>query len=309
MLFPDRPGVSLPLPTVELVKAMKRDLTIGDATGAGNLAFTGAMAVANAARPSLVLDRAGVPRMTLLEGSADVSFPAFDPEVSPGGWCGEGSNGSEINLLTRSATASPRQAFAYVEITRRLRQSVDNLESVVLGELVRAVRQVVETGFLQGSGSESQPLGLCSMVDADTDAQEVNWGGSVPTLAEINDQMDAFLSAHGSYANATWFSSSALAVRMLETEVVAQSGRFVADANFPNGLSIQGRPLFTTDCMPAGTLLLLDPSTIRQVWWGTPAALLDRFSDNRDLRGDSQLVVYNLCDVVSLFPAQVVVGR
>lgn len=309
LMIPHRPGAVVSLPTRSAVRVAKRDLTVGVSSAGGDLAFSTAMAVAAAARPRLVLDQAGVEVVQLTAKAADLTFPRWSPETVPGGWVGEGSSGSELNLETATATASPRQAYAHVELSRQLRKSVADVEGAVLGELARAVRGVLETGFLQGIGSESQPLGLCSMVDADTDAQEVNFAGSVPTLPEINDMMAAYLSAHGSYDRAVWIAPSALAVSLLETEKATQTGQFIAEASLPNGLSIQGRPLLVSDYMPAGQMLLFDPSTIRQVFWASPFALLDRYSDNRDLRGDAMLLIYNICDVVSLYPAQVVVGR
>lgn len=308
LMVPHRRGEVVNLPTRAMVRALKRDLTIGSASAGGDLAFSTAMGVAAAARPRLVLEAAGVEVVEII-GSADVTFPRWSPEAQAGGWVGETVDGSEINLLTDTVTASPRQSFSYVEISRRLRLALPNAEATVLAELSRATRQVLERGFLQGSGSESQPLGLFTMVDADTDAQEVNFAGAVPTLAELNDMLAAYLSAHGAYDRAVWIAPSALAVALLETEKGSSTGVYLADANYPAGLSILGRPLLVSDNAPAGQMLLFNPDTIRQVFWASPFALLDRFSDGRDKRGDSLLIIYNLCDCVSLYDAQVVVGR
>lgn len=302
--FPDRPGNTLSLPTRDLVRALRRDLTIGAASGGGDLAFATATQVAAAARPQLVLDRAGVQRLELLDQVAEISFPTWDAEQSPGGWIGEGADGDEVDLTTRSVTAAPRSSYGFIELTRRLRQNLDQAETLILAELGRAVASVVETGLLQGSGSESQPLGLVNLPGR----QVVNWGGALPTYAEVNNSMAAYLSAHGNYDRSVWIAPSALAIFLLEIEKATNTGQFIATATPPSGLSILGRPLLVSDYMPSGTLLLFDPTTVRTVYWGAPYALLDRFSDGRDLRGDSMLLVYNNVDIVSLYPNQVVVG-
>ena len=175
--FPDRPGATLSLPTRNRVQSLKRSRTVGTASAGGDLSFATATAVAAAARPQLTLDRAGVQRLELLDQVAEISFPSWDAEQTPGGWIGENVGGDEINLTTRSVTAAPRSSYGWIELSRRLRKNLDQAETLILAELGRAVGAVVGRGLLQGIGSESQPLGLVNLPGA----QRVSFGGAVLT--------------------------------------------------------------------------------------------------------------------------------
>jgi len=95
---------------------------------------------------------------------------------------------------------------------------------------------------------------------------------------------------------------------LLEVEMVADTGRYVATLNTPGQNRLIGIRALTTDHMPAGKIMILDPETCRQVFWGPAYALMDRYSDGMDIKGTSRLVVQNLCDIVALRPEQIIVG-
>ena len=287
------------LPTRALCRALGSDA----ASTGGDLAVSSVQRVAESARPATALDRAGVIRLEVGAG-ASIAFPTWDPESTAGSWIAEGGAGYDPDLTVRQVDATMKICSAHITISRRLRQAVADVEANVLLELQRSVAGVIETGFLNGSGSEHEPLGLCNVPAAHSQT----FGAAVPTRTEIIGMLQKYAAAHGNLSRATWVVGSTLAAALLLAEVTTGSGQFLASIG-PNGQPLlAGVPVILSDYMPADKLLLIDPTTIRTVFWGAPYAMLDKFSGGMSINGSSCLIVYNACDVVSLQPLQIVVG-
>lgn len=286
-------------------KALCRALNSGTAATAGDLAVAGIERVAEAIRPVDALMAAGVPRFEVTARAA-VSFPSWVAESVAGSWQLEGANGYNPALTVRSVDATPHQAIAWLEISRRLRVQVPDVEGAILAELTRSTRSVLESGFLDGSGCEGKPHGLLRVPGRQTQA----WAGASPTYSELVAMLEKYAAQHGNLSRARWIMGSALAADLLTTEKASATGQFVLEHNNngTSGYSLLGIPVIVSDYMPAGKALLFDPTSCREVFWGPAYSLLDRFSDNRDLNGGSLLVVHQMCDIVSLAPAQIVVG-
>ena len=278
-----------------------RALGAVSASEGADLIIASVQRVAAAARPQLALDLAGVPRLDL-RGSGPVTLPSWVPEVTPGGWLAHGANGVENQLTVQTANASPKSCYAYLDLSREIQQLVPMIEADVLVELGRATRNVLETGFINGSGSESQPLGLLNIPGATRN----NWAASTPTRAELITQLQNFSEAHGSLNTARWMLNSDLIARMLASEAAAQTGVF--NLSIENSRpTILGVPAIISEAMPDDRLMLIEPQSIRQVFWGSPAALSDPYT--HDVSGTLRLLVFNDADIVSLQPAMVCIGQ
>ena len=282
-------------------RGFARALGASSASEGADLIIASVQRVAAAARPQLALDLAGVPRLEL-RSVGPVSFPAWTPEVTPGGWLGEGATAAENQLTVQDVSASPRSAYAYLDLSRQLQLAVPLIEGDVLAELGRAVRQVLEVGFINGSGSQNQPLGLLNIPGATRNS----WLAATPTRAELIEQLQNFSEAHGTLSNARWLLNSDLVGRMLASEAAASTGVFnlAVDNARPN---ILGVPAIISEAMPDDRLLLINPPSLRQVFWGSPAALSDPFT--YDVSGTLRLLIYNDCDIISLYPSQVCIGQ
>jgi len=290
---------SIPLPS----KALCRALDAGTTAAAGDLTVAGIQRVAEAVRPVDALVAAGVPRLEVT-ATAAVSFPSWEAESVAGSWKAENADGYTPAIEVRSVDATARQALAYIEISRRLRLQVPDLEAALLAELERSVRGVLEVGFLSGDNTEGKPMGLLNVPGAQAQA----FGAAVPTRDELVSMLEKFTAAHGNLSRAVWVMTSAMAAGLLRSEVVGGTGQFILSVA-PNGLpTVCGIPSVISDYMPTGKLLLFDPSTCREVFWGPAYSLLDRFSNDRDRSGSELLLVHQLADVVSLAPSMLVVG-
>lgn len=270
------------------------------ASQGADLIIASVQRVAAAARPQLALDLAGVPRLEL-RGTGPLTLPSWKPETVPGGWLGHSASGTENQLTVQTANASPRSCYAYLDLSREIQKLVPLIEGDVLVELGRAVRNVLENGFINGTGSEHQPLGLLRIPGATRN----NWAAATPTRAELITQLENFSKAHGSLSTARWLLNSDLIARMLASEAAASTGVFnLAIEN--SRPTILGVPAIISEAMPDDRLLLIEPQSIRQVYWGSPAALSDPYT--HDISGSLRLLVYNDADCVSLQPAMVCVG-
>jgi HK97 family phage major capsid protein len=289
---------TIPLPDDRLLRALGVG---GSAATGGDLVVSSVARVAEAARPALALDLIGVERITV-SGHGPFALPSWDPEATVGSWVGEGSAGATPALTVHEVETSPKQAIASVTLSRRLVKAVDQIENDVLAEIRRATAATIESGFLNGLGG-LQPLGLLNTPGA----QVQTWLSTSPSRAELVLQMKDYANAHGSLSRARWLMNSNLAASMLTTEVSATSGQFVLSVDPGGRPLIMGIPAVIADHLPDGRLLLLDPSTVKVVYWGNPYALANPFAN--DVAGDLRLTVYNACDIACLQPAQITIGR
>lgn len=282
-------------------EGMARALGAQSAAGGADLIVASVQRVAAAVRPQNALDVAGVPRLELM-GVGPVSLPAWTPEATPGGWLGEGATASENQLTVHTVDVSPKSCYAYLDITRQLLKAVPLIEADVLYELGRAIRSVLEDGFINGSGSENQPLGLMNLPGATRNT----WNGATPTRAELIEQLQNYTERFGNLANARWVLNSDLVGRMLAQEVASGTGQFVMQID-PNGRpTCLGVPMVLSEAMPNNRLLLIDPQSLRIAYWASPAALIDPFTF--DTSGTLRLLVYNDCDIAALYPELVCIG-
>ena len=278
-----------------------RALGATSASQGADLIVASVARVAAAARPQLALDVAGVSRLEL-KGTGPISLPSWVPEVTPGGWIGEGGHAAENQLTVKTVDATPKSCYAYLDLSRELQKAVPMIEADVLVELARATRNVLEVGFINGLGNQNQPLGLLRTPGASRNS----WAAATPTRPELITTLQHFSEAHGNLGAARWVLNSDLTARMLASEVAASTGVFnlAIDNARP---TILGVPAIISEAMPDNRILLFDPSTVRMVFWNTPSMLADPFTF--DTSGTLRLLIYNDCDIVTLQQAQLAIGE
>jgi len=281
--------------------ALLRDLGVATAAGVGSLAGTGLAAVAAATRPLLVLDQLGAQRLEV-SGVAQLDLPRFDGGVS--GWIGEGDQAGSMATTVQSATATARCAAARLGLSRRMRNANrSDIEAAVLAEIEAAVRNVIEQGFIQGTGKDDQPQGI---VNVDGIGSKT-FASAVPSWAELIDMIEVLAAADADLARASWLVHPAMAADLMRL-LIDQNGGELAVVWADGRHRIAGLPLAISSNVPEGTVILADFSTVQEVYFGAPQIIDDRFSGGKRISGASEIVVMSFCDVVLKQPAHVVVG-
>jgi len=279
-------------------KRMARDLGVGTASAGGSIASGQQIqAVAAAVRPALVLEQMGAERIEV-NAVGELLFPRWSGGT--GGWLAEGEASVSDAATIASASAVPHCAASRLGMSRRLRnQAREDLEAAVLRELGQCVAATLEAGFLAGSGSNEQPLGLISTPGIGSQS----FAGAVPTLAELAGMVERYADAAGDLGAARWLlHPSDLADLLLPNggEMIVQ---YIDGAH-----RIYGLPVFTTSNLTEGKHLLLDPSAVATVFFGPAQVVMDEYSNGKSLSGAAELCVFNFADLAIIRPNHIVVG-
>ena len=278
-----------------------RDLGLATATGGGNLATTGLAAVAAATRPALVLDALGAQRLEV-SGVAQLDLPRFDGGV--GGWISEGEPASSLSLSVQSASATARCAAARLGLSRKVRNgSRPDTEAAILAEIERAVTNTIEQGFIQGTGSSNQPVGLVNVDGIGTKT----FAAATPTWLELIDMLELLAAANADLSGSSWLVHPAMAADLMKVQVDPDGGE-LALAWADGAHRIAGIPLAISSNVPEAKVILAQFDTVQTVYFGAPQIIDDRFSNGKAISGASEIVVMNFCDVVVKNPALIVVG-
>jgi len=283
-------------------KRMARDLGVGAATSGGNIASGQQLqAVAQAVRPTLVLEQMGAERIEV-NAVAELLFPRWSGGT--GGWLSEGEASVSDATTIASASATPKCAAARLGMSRRLRnQAREDLESAVLRELGQCVAATLEAGFLAGTGSNDEPLGLISTPGIGSQS----FAAAVPTLAELVGMIETYGDADGDIAAARWLLHPSDLADLLKAQVDADGGETIVQ--WQDGAHrIAGLPVFSTRHLTEGKHLLLDPSAVATVFFGPAQVVMDEYSNGKSLSGAAEICVFNFADLAVLRPAHVVVG-
>jgi HK97 family phage major capsid protein len=274
---------------------------VATATGGGNLAGTELAAIAAAVRPLLVLDALGAQRLEV-SGVAELALPRFDGGV--GSWISEGEQAGSMSTTVQSATATARCAAARLGLSRRVRNANRaDVEGAVLAEIQRAVRNVIEQGFISGTGADSEPLGLVNVPGVGSKT----FAAATPTWAELIDMIELLGDADGDVSRAHFLVHPSMLASLMGV-LIDPNGGELAVVWSSGAHRIAGIPIAISSNVPEGMVLLGDFTTVQTVYFGAPAVIDDQVSGGKSINGSSELVVMNHCDVVVREPALVVLG-
>jgi HK97 family phage major capsid protein len=284
-------------------RRMIRDLGVSSSAAGGALASgTELQRVAAAVRPAVVLEQMGAQRIEV-SGAGEVAFPRFAGGV--GGWLAEGESSPSDAATIESVTATPHCAAARLGLSRRVRNGArEDIEAAVLRELEQCVAATLEAGFLTGSGTNDEPLGLIHTPGIGTET----FAGATPTLAELVGMVETYGDANGDLTAARWLLHPSDLTDLLKAQVDADGGETIVQ--WQDGAHrICGLPVFSSSHLSQGKHLLLDPTAVALVYFGGAQVLLDEYSNGKAISGAAEAVVFNFADVAILRPAHVVVGQ
>lgn len=173
------------------VEAEKRTITVGG--NGGNAVATDLGGLIGILRPNLVLEQMGATVVTGLVGKIDM--PNQSAKAS-GSWLAETGSNSESNADFAKRSIEAHRLSTYSVFSRQwLAQSSFAAEQFVRQDLAMAIRENVEYGAIQGSGSGNTPAGILNTSGIGSVALGTN--GAAPTWNSIIDLETAI--ANGNY--------------------------------------------------------------------------------------------------------------
>ena len=280
----------------------KRDLSVGGAPSkGGDLAAHGAvLSLAAATRPISVLQASGA-QVHEVSNVHSLVIPAWDESAS-GYWVTEGQAVTPAGNAISEGTASPHTCGAVQTISRRLLKQAIDVEAQLTAELQRIVASTIETGLFQGDGTDGTPIGI----ERTPGTATVTFASSTPTYAKLVEMVSAYLDQNADPGAMTFYVNPKLLARLMTTEVASTSGNFVA-VMAGRQVSLLGVPVFASNAITDGTVLLGNPADFHLVYWRSPQLIVNPFTS--DTNGDVRITVLNDLDVVVSRRHSLVIGK
>ena len=222
-----------------------------------------------------------------------------------GGWISaEGGNAPKKNPTVGQITATPHTYGAYVDITRKLLlQSSVNVQAKVLGWLMYACANGLETAAFQGTGSSGQPTGLCTALNSGATA----WSNA-PTFDKIIDLIAATKTANSYKPSMKFVGNAGVWAKLAKTrdfEILtdgADTPKNVAAIGGSVRLldtatnKIVGRDFVEANLMPSAKLLFGDFTQLCVCLWSGTDIVIDPYANS--ISGGLRLVALQDSDIL-----------
>ena len=204
---------------------LKRDLTVGTATAAGDLVFTDARpgSFIELLRNRLALATLGVQTLTGLVG------PVAIPKQTGGAtayWVAEKGEPTESNPTVGQVNLNAKTLGAFTEFSRRLiLQSSIDVESMVRRELATVMALEIDRAALYGTGTSSQPMGLKFVTGINT----VDFAANAPTYAEVVALETAINADNADIGAMSYLTNSTIYGGFKTTEKASSTAQFILE--------------------------------------------------------------------------------
>lgn len=204
---------------------LKRDLTVGTASAAGDLVFTDARpgSFIELLRNRLALASLGVQTLTGLVG------PVAIPKQTGGAtayWVAEKGEPTESNPTVGQVNLNAKTLGAFTEFSRRLiLQSSIDVESMVRRELATVMALEIDRAALYGTGTSSQPKGLKFVTGINT----VDFANNAPTYAEVVAMETAINADNADIGAMAYLTNSTIYGGFKTTEKASNTAQFLLE--------------------------------------------------------------------------------
>ena len=206
-------------------EVLKRDLTVGTASAAGDLVFTDARpgSFIELLRNRLALTTLGVTMLTGLNG------PVAIPRQNAGGtayWVAEKGTLTESNPTVDQVNMTPKTLGAYTEFSRRLLlQSSIDVETMVRNELATVIALEIDRAALYGLGNTNQPQGLKLTTGINTE----DFAANAPTYAELVSMESKINADNADIGAMSYVTNSTIYGGFKTTEKASSTAQFVLE--------------------------------------------------------------------------------
>ena len=247
----------------------RRDLTVGSATGGGDLVATDLMSDSfiDLLRKALVLQTAGATVMTGLQGMVAL------PRQSGGATVyhvAESSNITESQLSVDQVTMQPRTIGALTDYSRRLLlQSSIDIENLVRRDLAQQIAIEVENQAINGTGTASKPLGFLNVTGINTESGYTTFADYVNAEAALSTD-NALLGSLGYLMNSALRGT----LKTTEKSATGTNANFIYEANN----TINGYPAYVSNSMPANTAVFANFSDLILGFWSGLDIMVDPYT-------------------------------
>jgi HK97 family phage major capsid protein len=259
-------GITIPMDVLR-APLQQRDLTVGSATGGGNLVATNLLAGSfiELLRKKMLLQRLGATTLNGLVGNIAI------PRQSGAGtayWVAESGAPTESQQTVDQVSMAPKTVGAYTDISRKLMlQSSIDVEMMVRNDLATVLALEIDRAGLYGSGSSNQPTGVKLQSGINT----VDFGAAAPTFAEIVDLETQVAADNADIGNMAYAVNATGRGGLKTTEKASSTGQFIWEA----GNTVNGYRAEVSNQVASGDF-----------WFGNWADLLIGFWSGLDLLVD-----------------------
>jgi len=270
----------------------KRDLTVGAASGGGDLVATELMSDSfiDLLRKSLVLTQAGANVMTGLQGMVAI------PRQSGGATTyhvAESGSITESQLTVDQVTMQPRTIGALTDYSRRLLlQSSVDVENLVRRDLAQQIAIEVENQAINGTGVGSYPLGFLNVTGINTES-------GYTTFADYVNAEAALSTDNALFGNLGYMMNSALRGTLKTTEKASNTAQFVYESDN----TINGYSAYVSNSMPANTAVFANFSDIMIGFWSGLDIMVDPYTGSAS--GTVRVVAMQDYDVAIRHPESI----
>ena len=271
----------------------RRDLTVGSASGGGDLVATELMSESfiDLLRKALVLQTAGANVMTGLQGMVAI------PRQSGGATTyhvAESGSITESQLTVDQVTMQPRTIGALTDYSRRLLlQSSIDIENLIRRDLAQQIAIEVENQAINGIGAGSYPLGFLNVTGINTES-------GYTTFADYVNAEAALSTDNALLGNLGYLMNSALRGTLKTTEKASgTNGIFVYEGDN----TINGYPAYVSNSMPNNTAVFANFSDIMIGFWSGLDIMVDPYTGSAS--GTVRVVAMQDYDVAIRHPESI----
>ena len=272
----------------------RRDLTVGSASGGGDLVATDLMSDSfiDLLRKALVLQTAGATVMTGLQGMVAL------PRQSGGATVyhvAESSSITESQLTVDQVTMQPRTIGALTDYSRRLLlQSSIDIENLVRRDLAQQIAIEVENQAINGTGASSYPLGFLNVTGINTESGYTTFADYVNAEAALSTD-NALLGSLGYMMNSALRGT----LKTTEKSATGTSANFIYEADN----TINGYPAYVSNSMPNNTAVFANFSDILIGFWSGLDIMVDPYTGSAS--GTVRVVAMQDYDVAIRHPESI----
>lgn len=223
----------------------KRDLTVGSATGGGNLVATDLLSGSfiDILRNAMVLNTLGARMLTGLNGM--IAIPK-QTGAATAYWVAENGAPTESAQTIGQVTMAPKTVGAFSDISRRLLlQSSIDVESMVQNDLATVLGLAIQQAAINGTGADNQPSGLLTLVTPGVIGGD---NGAAPTWANIIALETAISAANADVGTLGYLTNAKVRGKLKGTDKFSSVGQPVWEAG---NMPLNGYRAAVTNAVPS----------------------------------------------------------